>query len=193
MAKPETTQDRILTAAEAVFAKSGWHGATTREIARAAKVNEVTLFRCFGTKNKLFVAVISRFIEKQRLTLRQSVIQNASLEEVLIAFADVYYESLQGSVDFIRAMLAELPRHPKQVCSVLGEVAKPLRSEFQALLNDRQKSGEIRRGVNCEALLDAFTGMLFSSVVKPRLMPLSYKPAEYRRVCVDLFMQGVKP
>jgi AcrR family transcriptional regulator len=47
------TRDRILEAAARVFARDGVAGATTREIARVARVNEVTLFRYFRNKNEL--------------------------------------------------------------------------------------------------------------------------------------------
>jgi AcrR family transcriptional regulator len=45
--------DRILGAAVRVFEEHGIRGATTRRIADAAGVNEVTLFRHFGSKEKL--------------------------------------------------------------------------------------------------------------------------------------------
>ena len=54
------TGERILEAATRVFARDGVSGATTREIARAAKVNEVTLFRYFKNKNELLQKVIAQ-------------------------------------------------------------------------------------------------------------------------------------
>ena len=47
-------RDRILEAAARVYALHGYRGATTRLIANAAGVNEVTLFRTFGSKDSLF-------------------------------------------------------------------------------------------------------------------------------------------
>src|ERR1044071_8391805 len=44
---------RILDAAARVYAEFGYRGATTRRIAVAAGVNEVTLFRTFGSKAAL--------------------------------------------------------------------------------------------------------------------------------------------
>ncbi len=44
---------RILDAAARVYAEFGYRGATTRRIATAAGVNEVTLFRTFGSKAAL--------------------------------------------------------------------------------------------------------------------------------------------
>ena len=47
-------RDRILEAAARVYALHGYRGATTRLIANEAGVNEVTLFRTFGSKDALF-------------------------------------------------------------------------------------------------------------------------------------------
>src|ERR1700731_1872310 len=46
-------RQRILDAPERVFSRDGFQGATTREIAREAGVNEVTLFRHFRTRDDL--------------------------------------------------------------------------------------------------------------------------------------------
>ena len=48
----------LLFAAARVFARDGLEGATTRAISREAGVNEVTLFRHFGTKEHLIEAVV---------------------------------------------------------------------------------------------------------------------------------------
>lgn len=56
-----TAEDRrhqILKVATELFASKGYEGATTREIARRAKVNEAIIFRHFATKEDLYWAVI---------------------------------------------------------------------------------------------------------------------------------------
>src|ERR1700683_2440191 len=68
------TSQRILDAAIRVFGRDGISGATTREIARVAKVNEVTLFRYFKNKNEL---------------LRQSVLCSAARYEQVFAEASL--------------------------------------------------------------------------------------------------------
>ncbi len=52
------SRERILEAAGRVYAKHGFRGATTRLIASEAGVNEVTLFRTFGSKSALLEAVL---------------------------------------------------------------------------------------------------------------------------------------
>src|SRR3989337_2531816 len=51
-------RNRILAAAARVYAQYGFRGATTRLIANEAGVNEVTLFRTFGSKAELLQAML---------------------------------------------------------------------------------------------------------------------------------------
>ena len=54
------TRDRLLDSALELFCRNGYDGVSTRAIAGKAGVNEVTLFRLFGTKENVFLAVIDR-------------------------------------------------------------------------------------------------------------------------------------
>lgn len=54
--------DRILDAAKKVYAQHGFRGATTRLIAIEAGVNEVTIFRTFGSKAALFEALMQAHV-----------------------------------------------------------------------------------------------------------------------------------
>ena len=47
------THDRILEVTARMFAGAGYHGTTTRRIAQEADLNEVTVFRHFGSKDAL--------------------------------------------------------------------------------------------------------------------------------------------
>jgi AcrR family transcriptional regulator len=58
--RPDPTAERILEAARATFARSGFDGATTRAIAREAGVNVATLAYHFGGKEGLYTAAIER-------------------------------------------------------------------------------------------------------------------------------------
>jgi len=55
----EEIRSRILAAASRVYSQYGFRGATTRLIAAEAGVNEVTLFRTFGSKAQLLQAMLS--------------------------------------------------------------------------------------------------------------------------------------
>lgn len=56
----EEIETLLCDAARAVFAELGYHGATTREIAQRAGVSETLLFRYFGSKERIFDAVVAQ-------------------------------------------------------------------------------------------------------------------------------------
>ncbi len=58
------TRARILDAALRLFSLHGYSAVTTKEIAAAAGVNEVTLFRIFGRKMNLYIEVFNTFAVK---------------------------------------------------------------------------------------------------------------------------------
>ncbi|MGY4759292.1 TetR/AcrR family transcriptional regulator [Paenibacillus caseinilyticus] len=55
------TRDKLILAAIDLIAEQGYDGTTTKEIAAAARVSEVTLFRHFGSKQALLVAAFERY------------------------------------------------------------------------------------------------------------------------------------
>jgi AcrR family transcriptional regulator len=61
-------EDRILGAAATLFGQLGYNGVSTRDIATAAEVNEVTIYRHFPRKRDLYVAVLAA--ELGRVSLR---------------------------------------------------------------------------------------------------------------------------
>ena len=53
-------REKIITAAMTAYAESGFQGATTRRVAEIAGVNEVTIFRNFGSKAALMDEALFR-------------------------------------------------------------------------------------------------------------------------------------
>jgi AcrR family transcriptional regulator len=80
------TSRNILHAARDLFAEKGFSNITTRQIARRAGVNEVTLFRHFGTKAALYEAVFDHFGSTSGVYASFEKDNNEPPEEVLLAF-----------------------------------------------------------------------------------------------------------
>jgi len=57
----------MIIAATTLFARSGFNGVTTRDIARSAQVSEGNIFRYFPSKRELFVAAVDSQLGKLRL------------------------------------------------------------------------------------------------------------------------------
>jgi AcrR family transcriptional regulator len=63
-----STEDRILATSASLFAQFGYNGVSTREIASAADVSEVTIYRHYPRKRDLYLAMLDT--ELQRVHLR---------------------------------------------------------------------------------------------------------------------------
>ncbi|MFT4572145.1 MAG: AcrR family transcriptional regulator [Hyphomicrobiaceae bacterium] len=59
-ADPKPTRERILDAAEVLFADRGFAGAAVRDIAGAVGLNAASLYNHFGGKDELYEAVLDR-------------------------------------------------------------------------------------------------------------------------------------
>jgi AcrR family transcriptional regulator len=59
--------ERILANATSLFAMHGYNGVSTREIASAAHVNEVTIFRHYPSKRDLYLAVMKSGLQELHL------------------------------------------------------------------------------------------------------------------------------
>ena len=53
-------KEKILAAAGELFARKGFAGTTTKELAQAAAINEALLFRHFGNKEEMYWAVLEQ-------------------------------------------------------------------------------------------------------------------------------------
>jgi AcrR family transcriptional regulator len=58
MTRKSEVPDRIVHGAVVLFSRQGYHGTSTREIARLAQVSEVTIYRYFEGKEDIFQAAL---------------------------------------------------------------------------------------------------------------------------------------
>jgi len=187
------TEERILNAATAVFARRGVTGATTREIAQRARVNEVTLFRHFGNKEELLRRVV--LCSGQRF---EDVFADAPLESVadfrrtIGDCAKVYARKLRENEEFVRTFMGEMTRHLKLCRSIFDEGGKPTRQKLIAYLREAQRRGFVRRGIDPTQAADALTGMILGGVLRRPLTEARYSFDAYVRTCVRLFLEGME-
>jgi len=149
--------ERLLDAAARVFARKGLKGATTREIAVEAGLSEMTLFRRFGTKEKLLRAVVERFFARRIEPPAQQ--PPGDLRAALLHYAKLQHRLMDESLPIIRVLLGELHHFSKDHRDVLHDVFKPMRSAVNALLTAQQKKA--RRSADIEMLIDMLEGVIF--------------------------------
>jgi len=188
------THQRILDAATRVFAQAGVSGATTKEIARVARVNEVTLFRYFKNKNELLRQVVLQNCQHYGYVFAEASFETqADLRRTVQTFVEIYARMLLANEDFIRTFFGELNRQPKLCRSLFVESVKPARQKFLDYLQGAQKSRLIRQDLDITTTADALTGMLLAGVIRRPLTKTVYKNERYVKTCLELFLKGIEP
>jgi AcrR family transcriptional regulator len=100
----DVRREEILDAAQIVFAESGYQGASTDEIARNAGISQPYVFRLFGTKKDLFIAVTSRCF-RQTLEIFQRAAEGKRGEDALHAIGEAYAELLASDHTYLRGQM----------------------------------------------------------------------------------------
>lgn len=112
-------REEILAAALAVFAEQGLHGASTDEIARRAGISQPYVFRLFGTKKDLYLAVTARCF-RQTLEVFQRAAEGKRGAKALQAIGEAYEQLLQGDRTYLRAqMQAYAACDDPEVCAIV--------------------------------------------------------------------------
>ncbi len=134
----EDRRQQILAAALDVFVDKGYNGATTLEIAKAAEISEVTLFRHFRSKKEIFNSSIQPIIFT---TLKESITASKDLspEEQLKFILTERIKLVAANRRVMRLMIMESQINPElaevsyidKISSLLQETISDLGLSFE--------------------------------------------------------------
>jgi len=178
-------REKILHAAARVYAETGYRGATTRRIAREAGVNEITLFRHFGTKDVLL----------------HEAIETAGTEETAAALPETPQRPRSELMEWARAHLAGLRARGALIRTCLGERNIPRRgiepaaaTHRLAVYLDRLRVGGLARAdFDPDTAAALLMGALFADAMGRTIMPDMYgnDPEDALREYLDLFLRAI--
>jgi AcrR family transcriptional regulator len=137
----------IVRAAVALFSRQGYHGTTTREIARLANVSEVTIFRYFECKEDIFwSALISSFnAAKPRRELLSKILRGDSPEVVLPQIVSTFADAANFSPELLRLIaiaFLEIRGRAEEICR---EHLTPLLTVIANYIEGQVVSGNVRQ------------------------------------------------
>ena len=134
-AERSVTEVRIVEAAAQLFARQGYKGTTTRQIAQLAGVNEATVFRCFARKAELFwAAAESRLIRlKLNRELQTGMATDLDPEIVLPMLVEFLMENISEDFELMRLLYVagfELPGADRMFREHLGPIFDAVSAYF---------------------------------------------------------------
>jgi AcrR family transcriptional regulator len=172
------SRQKLLDAAARIYGEYGFRGATTRRIADQAGVNEVTLFRLFGSKSALIAEAIKSHAPSSEAgpTLPEDPTEP---ERELAAWCAAQLAHLRSNRALIRKAMSDLEEHPEMApCMGRGPMSafNSLRA-YATKLSRVDGSGPItpRELSAASAML---VGALFADAMGRDMMPEIYPQPE---------------
>jgi AcrR family transcriptional regulator len=189
--KEKDARQRILEAAFKVSVDFGVSGVTTKAIAKAAGVNEVTLFRHFGTKEKLLSAAIDQFGGPALAPAMESHFTGEYRRD-LINFGTDLLNILHERREVLLMLLCESVRDEK-IREIMARNPREIRKMLARYFKSQIDKGTIKEQ-HPEAMAQAFLGMFFAYAVILDSMEEAIDPLisniEIVTQFVDIFIEG---
>ena len=186
-----TSRERILHSAKTLFSSNGYENTSTAAIARMAGSSESQLIKHFGGKEGVLEAIFDEGWARMREGL--GALGNTAGREKLQAMMNLILSSLQDDVELKELMLLEGRRVRKEGHLVmLTQGFLDFVRGVDAVLEQMQSSGQLRRDISPDvarsALMGMIEGLLRDQMLAQRMnQRTGYSDAQLRQV-FDLVM-----
>lgn len=160
MAKKEETRQRIMAIALKLFSEQGYYQTTTKQIAQHAEINEITLFRHFGSKENLFQETTETYVHDINLHNEISRLVKQDFEESMIEIGRDYLDYCFKNKKLYKIQMRMTDEEKDFVKLKLSrEFVKVLEDYFERLLVGGVIEGnpEMMSVTFIESILGAFT------------------------------------
>ncbi|HHP7232550.1 MAG TPA: TetR/AcrR family transcriptional regulator [Xenococcaceae cyanobacterium] len=189
----EDTRTRILQAALRLFARKGYDGTTTKDLAASANVAEGTLFRYFPNKKAILIEVATSGWIEILTDLLTELSEMGSYKAVAQVMRH-RMRNLRANANLLRVCFIEAQYHPELRERIQLEVIAKMTDVAEAFFETAMEKGIYRR-MNPKIVAQVFLGMFaiagFSeeTIITPDASPKALQ--EMAEGIADIFLHGV--
>lgn len=184
----EETRERILDAAQHLFAVHGFDATATKTIAQRAEVPNSLVFYYFPTKKALLENLINERNMFPKLQAVMDVPHGADIRTILIHIGVRYLEASHQNPEVPRILLREFRSHKE-----VAEHFKVFREEVILLiasyLIEAMRVGELKQG-NVQALARIF---MYNLIVTASIEDRPKESLQFIEDMVDVLLCGLMP
>jgi AcrR family transcriptional regulator len=189
--KGERTRQEIMQSAHQLFLKTGYHGTSMRQIAQGAGIAVGGIYNHFGSKEEIFVAVLSARHPVNDILPALEAAEGQDIESFVRDAAYKMVEIVKGRPDFLNLMFIEMVEFNAGHVPQLIQTFFPKSLAFtRRFFNNRQEL----RPIPLPILLRAYLGLFFSYVITDILMK-NVMPDEMQEISlesfIDIFLHGI--
>ena len=167
-------KEQILEAAEALFAEHGYEGTSVRALAREAKVNIAMISYYFGSKEKLFEALIkfrTSYLREKFQGLNKDIHDPIKRLEM---FVEIYVDRIFAQPKFLRIIYRQISlKNRSEINEVLVNILMKNVEEVRKMIRDGVKK-KVFRNSDVDLLITSLFGTTFqiahSSLLTSKLL-----------------------
>jgi TetR/AcrR family transcriptional regulator len=192
--------NRILAAAEALFAEQGFDAVSMSAIAEKAEVSKANIFHHFSSKNALYLAVFGSACRESRTRLDLLESNVGNFVERLSHFATGHLQAILEHSNMARLVLRDLLENGADKGKELAEqVFGPNFAKLVEIIRNGQARGELRTDVDpamVAVMLIAANVYFFEARDMLRHFPdvdFADKPEHYSAKMLQLMLHGILP
>jgi len=149
--------DRILTAAEGVFAKKGFSKATVSEIANMAQVAEGTVYEYFENKEDLLLSIPAKRFEEYLNDLA-GVFEIRNPEKKLKRFIQYHFSLFLVDREFLKVFLLQIQLDKRFYGTKAFKNFQAYIRIIEEIIEDGKSQGSFRSDVNARVFRNMFLG-----------------------------------
>ena len=179
------TDEEIYQAVMQVVSERGYAGATTKQMAEAANVSEVTLFRKYNNKLQLIKQAVAALVGQTDFEAATQYTGDVAVD--LLRVVRAYQDSAVKHGQLIFIMLSELPRYPELVD--LLDIPFEIYTGIGNLFAKYQSEGILRQEHPLHAVAALLGPMMYSAMLSGAL-PSHAIPSLNLENHVSVFLEG---
>lgn len=197
MGSSSETQERILATAIKHFAKNGYYGAKTADIAKDSGVAEGTVFKYYNTKKDILRGVLNKIIHEiiPGIVLNEDKgflkdLESNRPREAVRGFIKGKLTAVNENIDAFKILINELQYHDDIKEEYLGQFIPKVISSMESFYMLGVQGG-IFRDMNPHIAARSFLGMLNMIVLETNVLNRNLDLDRELDSVLDIYLNGV--
>ena len=191
--RKQEVRDRIVSAAERLFARQGFDGTTVDQIAEAADVAQKTFFNHFPAKHDLLLLLARERLERLHAELEDTRSERTSTARKLQRFFRRSAQHIEEEERLARDVNLELRRWLAPDSDQAGEETTRLHSGIGAILRDGQKAGDVRTDPDVDFLAEMVLAVFGAIINNWSAATTSYPIRKRLTQCAAFLGEAIAP
>lgn len=188
----DETDEKILDAAERVFAQHGYHDTVVADVAEEAGVGKGTVYRRFGNKSDLFSGLICEGTDQLIERVQDEVDRSAPLAERLRSIVSVHFDVFEESSEIFGITIQEGLSNFGEWQEDVVERWAQFRSLLTTYFEDDSIRNQLRNDISPEDCANLVCNLIFGTLRNIVIFEEENPRATYEENILNVLLDGVK-